>query len=60
MRAAWTPQQYPEVEEAVPLGEFVPAAPYAEPTFNPDSGDGYGPDQPLSPACVRFPDQFRR
>lgn len=55
MRATWTPQLYPEVEEAIPLGEFVPAVPYIEPTFNPDSGDGYGPDQPLPPLCVRFP-----
>ena len=47
-------------EEAVPLDEFVPAAPYAEPTFNPESSDGYGPVQALPPVSVRFPDQFER
>jgi hypothetical protein len=25
------------------------------PTFDPNSGDGYGPNQPLPPLCVRFP-----
>lgn len=35
--------------------EYVsPAAP-AQPTFNPDSADGYGPDQALPPFCERFP-----
>jgi hypothetical protein len=24
------------------------------PTFDPNSGDGYGPNQPLPPACIRF------
>lgn len=28
------------------------------PTFDPNSGDGYGPNQPLPPLCVRFPDQY--
>jgi hypothetical protein len=31
---------------------------YVAPTFDPDSGDGYGPNQPLPPLCVRFPDQY--
>ncbi|AHI21720.1 hypothetical protein [Corynebacterium vitaeruminis] len=31
----------------------------ASPTFNPDSADGYGPDQELPPLCVRFPDQYK-
>lgn len=31
---------------------------YVSPTFDPDSGDGYGPNQPLPPLCVRFPDQY--
>lgn len=35
-------------------GEWV----YVDPTFDPDSGDGYGPNQPLPPLCVRFPDQY--
>ena len=26
------------------------------PTFNPDSGDGYGPNQTLPPLCERIPD----
>ena len=28
------------------------------PTFDPTSADGYGPNQPLPPKCVRFPDQY--
>jgi len=28
------------------------------PTFDPNSADGYGPNQPLPPKCVRFPDQY--
>jgi hypothetical protein len=31
---------------------------YIDPTFDPDSGDGYGPNQQLPPLCVRFPDQY--
>ncbi len=31
---------------------------HIEPTFDPDSGDGYGPNQPLPPLCVRFPDDY--
>ncbi|WP_299570726.1 hypothetical protein [uncultured Williamsia sp.] len=31
---------------------------HIEPTFDPNSGDGYGPNQPLPPLCVRFPDQY--
>ena len=27
---------------------------YPPPTFDPNSGDGYGPNQPLPPACIRF------
>jgi hypothetical protein len=27
---------------------------YLAPTFDPNSGDGYGPNQPLPPACIRF------
>jgi hypothetical protein len=27
---------------------------YPAPTYNPNSGDGYGPNQPLPPACIRF------
>jgi hypothetical protein len=27
-------------------------------TFDPSSADGYGPNQPLPPKCVRFPDQY--
>jgi hypothetical protein len=27
------------------------------PTFDPNSADGYGPNQPLPLKCVRFPDQ---
>ena len=27
---------------------------YPAPTFDPNSGDGYGPNQPLPPACMRF------
>lgn len=27
---------------------------YVAPTFDPNSGDGYGPNQPVPPACVRF------
>src|SRR5258708_9379149 len=26
---------------------------YPAPTFDPNSGDGYGPNQPLPPACIR-------
>lgn len=29
------------------------------PTFDPNSADGYGPNQPLPPKCVRFPDQYQ-
>lgn len=29
------------------------------PTFDPNSADGYGPNQPFPPLCVRFPDQYR-
>ncbi|MGO9031839.1 protein kinase domain-containing protein [Mycobacterium sp.] len=28
------------------------------PTFDPDSADGYGPNQPLPPLCIRFPSQY--
>jgi hypothetical protein len=28
------------------------------PTFDPNSADGYGPNQPLPPLCVRFPDPY--
>jgi hypothetical protein len=28
------------------------------PTFDPNSADGYGPNQPLPPLCVRFADQY--
>jgi hypothetical protein len=28
------------------------------PTFDPSSADGYGPNQPLPPLCIRFPDQY--
>jgi hypothetical protein len=31
---------------------------YPPPTFDPNSGDGYGPNQPLPPLCIRFPDQY--
>lgn len=34
-----------------------PAAP-AVPTFDPNSADGYGPDQALPPLCERFPGEF--
>jgi hypothetical protein len=27
---------------------------YPAPTFDPNSGDGYGPNQPFPPACIRF------
>lgn len=27
---------------------------YPPPTFDPNSGDGIGPDQPMPPACIRF------
>jgi hypothetical protein len=27
---------------------------YPPPTFDPNSGDGYGPNQPFPPACIRF------
>jgi hypothetical protein len=27
---------------------------YPAPTFDPNSGDGYGPNQPLPPAFIRF------
>ena len=29
--------------------------PPAAPTFDPNSADGYGPNQPLPPFCERFP-----
>ena len=32
---------------------------YVQPTFDPNSGDGYGPNQPLPPLCVRFPQQYQ-
>jgi hypothetical protein len=28
------------------------------PTFDPNSADGYGPNQPLPPKCIRFPGQY--
>ena len=28
------------------------------PTYDPNSADGYGPNQPLPPLCVRFPDKY--
>jgi hypothetical protein len=28
------------------------------PTFDPNSADGYGPNQPLPPLCIRFPGQY--
>ena len=28
------------------------------PTYNPNSGDGYGPSQQLPPLCVRFPSEY--
>jgi hypothetical protein len=28
------------------------------PTFDPNSADGYGPNQPLPPLCIRFPDEY--
>ncbi len=27
---------------------------YPPPTFDPNSGDGIGPNQPFPPACIRF------
>lgn len=27
---------------------------YPPPTFDPNSGDGIGPNQPMPPACIRF------
>jgi predicted carbohydrate-binding protein with CBM5 and CBM33 domain len=27
---------------------------YPAPTYDPSSADGYGPNQPLPPACIRF------
>lgn len=32
---------------------------YVSPTFDPNSGDGYGPNQPLPPLCVRFPQDYQ-
>lgn len=29
------------------------------PTFDPNSADGYGPNQLLPPLCVRFPSQYQ-
>ena len=28
------------------------------PTFDPNSGDGYGPNQKLPPLCARFPSDY--
>ena len=35
-------------------GNWVHVVPY----FDPNSADGYGPNQELPPLCVRFPGQF--
>lgn len=31
---------------------------YPAPTFDPNSADGIGPNQPMPPLCIRFPDQY--
>ena len=33
-------------------------APEPIPTFDPNSGDGYGPNQKLPPLCARFPSDY--
>lgn len=35
-----------------------PITPWQSATFDPDSGDGYGPNQQLPPLCVRFPQDY--
>lgn len=47
-------------DEPVPAPAPAPAPGPAvsSPTFNPDSADGYGPDQRLPPLCERFPGEF--
>lgn len=40
--------QYPESQQRMETP--------STPTFNPDSGDGYGPNQTLPPLCERIPD----
>ncbi|WFN94191.1 hypothetical protein [Gordonia sihwensis] len=41
--------------EPAPTEESADAPPA---TFDPDSGDGYGPNQKLPPLCERFPDEY--
>ena len=43
------PMRTPTTESEAPV-------PTVTQTFDPDSADGYGPNQELPPACVRFPD----
>jgi hypothetical protein len=31
---------------------------YPAPTSDPNSADGIGPNQPMPPLCIRFPDQY--
>ena len=37
------------------MAQYSPAP--VSPTFDPNSADGYGPNQPLPPFCVRFPNE---
>lgn len=46
-----------EEQAEVTAPPTAPAAP-AAPTFDPNSADGYGPDQALPPLCERFPGEF--
>ncbi|MGV3159824.1 hypothetical protein ACEE23_01815 [Corynebacterium sp. 32222D000AT] len=50
------PAQVDQEPEATPVEEQAPVeeAP-AGPTFDPNSADGYGPNQQLPPLCERFP-----
>lgn len=53
------PTTQAEAPAPAPAGQVPPVeqAPAAS-TFDPNSGDGYGPGQELPPLCERFPGQF--
>ena len=52
-----TTTQKVESTQATPVAE-QPYTPPAQTTFDPNSADGYGPNQKLPPLCERFPGQF--
>lgn len=56
MRANYVPPTYETFDQEAYNQEFADEywRTHPTPTFNPDSADGYGPDQVLPPACLRL------